>query len=347
MKPTLVIDNAIPFLDGRLDSHFNCRILPPAEITSEAVKDARGLLVRTRTRCDAALLDNSAVEFVATGTIGLDHFDIPYLDSRNIDWQNAPGCNAPAVAQYVWRALLELGFDPSAQTLGVVGKGNVGSIVADWGRRLGAKVIVCDPPRAEQGLTDEEYLPLEQLMAEADAVTFHTPLIRKPGRTPATKYPTWHLADSRTLGRLHTGAIVVNAARGGVVDEKALAEAKKEKNLRVAIDTWEGEPRINTDFLAMADIATFHIAGYSRQGKERATYSILDGLERHFGVRLDKSGLTGPYVAGRLDIPSIIRSYDIEADDAEFRRRPADFESLRDFYHLREETEEANIDPID
>lgn len=337
MKHRLVIDNAIPFLDNRLENDFICETLSPSEITPEKVRQADGLLVRTRTRCDAALLDGSSVRFVATGTIGLDHFDIPYLDSKGIRWQNAPGCNAPAVAQYVWRALFEFGFRPG-QTLGVVGRGNVGGIVAEWGRRLGANVIVSDPPRAAKGLTDEEYLPLDELMHRADAVTFHTPLIRKKGESIENSFPTWHLADADMLGLLHEGAILVNAARGGVVDESALRTLKEQKGLKVALDTWEGEPRINPESLAMADIATFHIAGYSRQGKERATHAILTGLEKHFGVSLHKDDLTGPYAPPeRLDEDTIRASYDIMADDALFRSRPADFENLRDFYHLREE----------
>ncbi len=336
MKPLLIIDNAIPFLEGRLERDFDCRILPPAEIDREAVRDAKGLLVRTRTRCDADLLDDSGVEFVATGTIGLDHFDIPYLDSRGIDWQNAPGCNAPAVAQYVWRSLIEVGFDPATQTLGVVGKGNVGSIVAEWGRLLGANVIVCDPPRKDAGMTDEEYLDLSQLMSRADAVTFHTPLIKTASLQ--NPYPTYHLADREMLEKLRPGAMLINAARGGVVDEEALLELKGEKGLKVALDTWEGEPRVNPRMLDEAEIATFHIAGYSRQGKERASYAILSGLERHFGVSLDKSGLAGPYHRPEdLTLKAIRDSYDIKADDKEFRRHPEDFESLRDNYPLREE----------
>lgn len=337
MKHRLVIDNAIPFLDNRLENDFICETLSPSEITPEKVRQADGLLVRTRTRCDAALLDGSSVRFVATGTIGLDHFDIPYLDSKGIRWQNAPGCNAPAVAQYVWRALFEFGFRPGL-TLGIVGRGNVGTIVAEWGRRLGAHVIVSDPPRAAKGMTDEDYLPLDELMRRADAVTFHTPLIRKKGESIENSFPTWHLADADMLELLHDGAILVNAARGGVVDESALRTLKEQKGLKVALDTWEGEPKINPDSLAMADIATFHIAGYSRQGKERATHAILTGLENHFGVSLRKDDLTGPYAPPeRLDVDTIRASYDIMADDALFRSRPADFENLRDFYHLREE----------
>ena len=342
MKPLLIIDNLIPFLEGRLENDFECRYLSPARITPEAVARARGLLVRTRTRCDAPLLGGSDVEFVATGTIGLDHFNIPWLESRGIDWHNAPGCNAPAVAQYVWTALLRLGFDPAKMTLGVVGKGHVGSIVTEWGRHLGAKVIVCDPPRKVLGLTDEEYLDLHELAARADAVTFHTPLIRSRGNTPETSFPTLGLADAEVLSLLRDGAIVVNAARGGIVDEEALLSIKEGKKLKTAIDTWDGEPYVNRRLLEASDIATFHIAGYSRQGKERATHAILTYLEKHFRVRLRKDDLAGPYrLPEGLSCASITASYDIMADDAEFRRHPEDFETLRDTYDLRPEVADS------
>lgn len=148
--------------------------------------------------------------------------------------------------------------------------------------------------------------------------------------------PTLHLADAAALAHLRPGAILINAARGGVVDETALLEAKERKTLKICIDTWEGEPRVNPATLAAADIATFHIAGYSRRGKERATRAILEGLEKHFGVSLDKSGLAEPYSMPRsLSRDSIEASYDILADDRAFRAAPADFETLRDTYPLR------------
>lgn len=335
----LIVDDAIPFLEGRLEKDFDIRIMPGAQIGREDLMDADGVLVRTRTRCDASTLEGTPVSFVATGTIGLDHIDTQYCDAHGIHWQNAPGCNAPAVAQYVWRALFELGFDPRKMTLGVVGKGHVGSIVAQWGRALGAKVIVSDPPRQKAGYTDEEYLPLEDLMEQADAVTFHTPLIKKPVMQDGILMePTVHLADAATLGRLKNGAIVVNAARGGIVDERALMALKGEKGLKIAIDTWEGEPKINTDTLRGADIATFHIAGYSQQGKERATRAILEGLEKHFGVRMRCDDLCGPYKEpAELTEAAIRESYDIMADDALMRREYEDFERLRDTYPLRTE----------
>ena len=345
MKPHLVIDDAIPFLEGRLEQEFRCTVMSGAAIAPWNLADADGLLVRTRTRCDAPLLIGTPVRFIATGTIGLDHINTAYCDKAGITWQNAPGCNAPAVAQYVFRALSELAFplsgirDGEAPVLGVIGKGNVGSIVVDWGRRLGLRVIVSDPPRQQAGLTDEDYLPLEEVVRQADAVTVHTPLIKN--RIGETLPPTAGLLSRPVLELLKPGAILINAARGGIVDETALRELKAAKGLKVCLDTWEGEPAISGESLAMADIATFHIAGYSRQGKERATYAILSGLEKFFGVHLPKEGLTGPYTPpDGLTEAKIRQSYDIMADDTRMRREYSgapDFERLRDTYPLREE----------
>lgn len=343
MKPKLIIDDAIPFLDGRLEDHFDCRYLPGEEITQSDLRDADGLLVRTRTHCNEELLADTPVKFVATGTIGLDHIDTEWCDRHNIHWQNAPGCNAPAVAQYVFRALSELGLpldlsntpQEKRPVLGIIGKGNVGGIVAEWARILGLNVIVSDPPRKKQGFTDEDYLPLEEVLSRADAVTLHTPMIKSD--TPEMP-STWHLLGEKEISMLKQGAILVNAARGGIVDEEALIRAKEDKNLKIAIDTWEGEPRINTSLLEAADIATFHIAGYSRQGKERATRAILAGLEEQFGVILPLSDLATPYsTPENLSETSIIESYDIMTDDYLMRREYEDFERLRNFYPLREE----------
>lgn len=343
MKPKLIIDDAIPFLDGRLEPHFDCRYLPGEDICKADLRDADGLLVRTRTRCDETLLAETPVKFVATGTIGLDHIDTDWCDANGIHWQNAPGCNAPAVTQYVFRALSELGLPldleniPQEQrpTLGIVGKGHVGGIVAEWARRLGLNVLVSDPPRAASGFNDEDYLPLDKLMERADAVTLHTPLIRKES---GLMKPTYHLIGDKELSKLKEGAILINAARGGIVDEEALMRAKAEKGLKIAIDTWDGEPVINTDLLKAADIATFHIAGYSRQGKERATRAILSGLEEKFGMILPMTDLAAPYSPPENLTETLIRdSYDIMTDDYLMRREYMDFETLRNSYPLREE----------
>ena len=334
----IVVDNKIPFLKGRLEPLGDVVYMDPASFTPEIVSDADAIVIRTRTHAGEELLGGSGVSLVATATIGTDHIDIPWCESHGIAVENAAGCNAPGVAQWVWSSLLRNGFDPSRHTLGVVGKGNVGSIVADWGRRMGVRVIVCDPPRARRGLTDEAYLPLEAVLREADAVTLHTPLMRDG------EDATYHLIGDRELQILSPGAMLLNAARGEVVDNSALrsflASAGEDgKPIKTFLDVWEGEPSIDRTLLGLVTVGTPHIAGYSREGKERATRMAIEAIERHFGVEVDKKGLEGDYraPAGEVTGERITESYDPDADTRMLRENPGGFEALRGDYNYRYE----------
>lgn len=123
----IVIDNAIPFLEGVLEPYAEIRYLPGREIAARDVRDADALIVRTRTRCDAALLDGSQVQFIATATIGFDHIDLDYCRRRQIGVATAAGCNARGVLQWIAAVLHHLsqrdGWHPAEKTLGVVGAG--------------------------------------------------------------------------------------------------------------------------------------------------------------------------------------------------------------------------------
>lgn len=101
----IVIENHIPFIKGVFEPVAEVVYLAPEEFTPEAVRDADALIIRTRTRCDAALLDGSRCSMIATATIGTDHIDLDYCRRRGIEVANAPGCNAPAVAQWVFAAI--------------------------------------------------------------------------------------------------------------------------------------------------------------------------------------------------------------------------------------------------
>src|SRR3970040_1928021 len=103
----IVADDKIPLLKGILDSFANVTYLPGKEITAESVRNADALLVRTRTRCDAELLDGSSVRFIGTATIGHDHIDTDYCEKNNITWVNAPGCNSASVQQYIAASILK------------------------------------------------------------------------------------------------------------------------------------------------------------------------------------------------------------------------------------------------
>lgn len=329
----IIIDENIPFLEGRIPG-AEVKAMPAGKIDREAVRDADALIIRTRTRCDASLLEGSRVKVVATATIGVDHIDQPWCRSHGIEVRNAPGCNAPGVATYVWASLLRQGFDPTKSTIGIIGCGNVGSIVAEWGRRLGARVLACDPPRKKAGYTDHEYMALEDVLAASDAVTLHTPLTR------AGECPTFHLIDEDALRHLKKGATLVNAARGPVIDTRAVCDAIRDGRIsKTIIDTWEGEPDIDSELLELADTATCHIAGYSLQGKQRASRMALEAVGKCLGIPVIIDDLQGAYAEpAQLTADLIMEKFDPSTLTAALKSQGAGcFESMRNSYTLHQE----------
>ena len=313
---TIVVDRDIPFLAGVFENWFDVRYLAGREITSADVRDAVALVVRTRTRCDAGLLDGTAVRLVATATIGTDHIDLDYCATRGIAVASAPGCNAAAVAQYVSVALRSLRLDRPGATLGVVGVGHVGSLVAEAGRRAGMRVLLNDPPReAAEGLVG--FTPLSELLPASDVVTLHIPL------WPENR----DFADAAFFAQMRPGAAFINASRGEVVDEEALLTARSRLG-RLVVDVWKHEPAINHSLLAAADIATPHIAGYSIQGKMRGTQAVVRAVGDFFGIAHLRD-----FIVSGVTLP--LEPYDIWQDDAALRRDPSAFESLRSHYAYR------------
>ena len=175
----IVADNAIPFLKGVLEPYARVEYLPGKTIATADVRDADALIVRTRTRCDAALLEGSSVKLIATATIGFDHIDTEYCRRHGIEVATAAGCNARGVLQYVAAALVRLSrvqaWEPTDKTLGIVGVGHVGSLVEAYARTWGFRVVACDPPREER--EHGGFLPLEEVACQADILTFHLSLI--------------------------------------------------------------------------------------------------------------------------------------------------------------------------
>ena len=316
MRPVVVVDRDIPFLEGVLEPWFDVRRRAGRAIGPADVRDAAALLIRTRTRCDAALLDGSSVRFIATATIGTDHIDQAFCAAHGITVASAPGCNAAAVAQYVRVALQTLSLDRPGTTLGVIGVGHVGSLVAEVGRRAGMHVLLSDPPR-EAAEGSASFTPLPELLAVSDVVTLHIPL------WPENR----DFADAAFFAQLRPGVSFINASRGEVVDEQALLASRPKLN-KLVIDVWKNEPNINLELLASADIATPHIAGYSLQGKINGTQQVVRALGDHFDIApLRDFTLFG--------IPLPQAPYDILQDDKALRSDPTSFESLRSHYSYR------------
>ena len=330
----VIIDNHIPHIQGFIEPHAQVVYLEPGDITHEAVSDADALIVRTRTRCDATLLDGSRVRFIGSATIGTDHIDLDYCVARGITVRNAPGCNAPAVAQWVFAAIHAWmqARDISAAdglTLGIVGVGHIGSIVARWARQLGFTVLLNDPPR-EHGddSSGDIFSSLDELQRHCDIITFHTPLTRDG------LWPTWHLCDQAFLDRLAHGRLIIDAARGPIADNAALLGWHGD----VALDCWENEPGISRELLEKAIVATPHIAGYSREGKQRGTAMMLEALNNYYGWDIPGPVMAAPATgATEVTLDGIAASYDILADTARLKTAPADFESQRNHYPHRPE----------
>lgn len=329
----VMLDSNVPYVAPRVSRQADVEIRKGAEIGAPDLKGKDALIVSTRTRTGEALLKGSGVKLVATGSIGVDHIDAEWCENNGIEVVNAPGCNAPAVAQYVICSLAAAGFDFKNGVLGIVGKGNIGGLLAQILRRAGGTVLVCDPPRAEAGYDDEEYMALDDLLQEADAVTFHVPLIRDG------KHPTYHLLNADRIDMLRPEAIVINASRGGVVDEEALLE--KGNDLTLIIDTWEGEPAFNPRMMEQAFIATQHIAGYSEAGKQRAARSVIEALNRKFKLKITTEGLADyDFRHNPPLLEEVVGSYDPMIDTKMLKSHPDLFEYLRNSYIFRKERRE-------
>lgn len=328
-----VVEANIPYIHGVLEPYGTVDYLRAEAIDADAVRDADAVIVRTRTRCDEALLKGSKVKIVATATIGTDHIDLAWCAANGITVANAPGCNAPAVAQYVLASVATLMNRPISQhTIGIVGVGHVGRIVERWARGMNMNVMLCDPPRqrAEGG---SQWHTLDQLASRCDIVTFHTPLTR------TGQDSTWHMADQAFFDSLKRAPIIINAARGAVADNAALVRAIEQGQVSHAVvDTWENEPCLLPALLERADIATPHIAGYSAQGKMRATRMALDAVSQCLGLpKLVMPGETPAPVPDQVTVKGLLSSYDPMADTRALRQHPDRFEQLRNNYALRNE----------
>ena len=314
---TIIADKYIPFLFEAVRKEWpDVDIYPmePEQIDHSAVHDADVLIVRTRTKVDESLLSGSRVRLVCTATIGYDHIDTAYCESHGIRWTACPGCNAQAVCDYVEEALNETVLQNSGLTIGVVGVGHVGTLVAKMAERRGLKVLLNDPPK-HKGVS------LDEIAQQCDIITFHVPLDNT----------TRHMCDAAFLARCKAHTLIINAARGGVVDEKALLNSGHP----FILDTWENEPNIHPDVLRQARLASMHIAGYSVQGKRNATQKCLDFIGEIYHLPkidiseyryADKGTKKGDSAPGWLSRVS-----------ESLKAQPTAFESLRKSYPLRGE----------
>lgn len=347
----IIADDKIPFLKGVLEPFAEVSYLSPQEITSDTVQYADALFIRTRTKCNADLLENSNVKFIATATIGYDHIDGNYCDSKDIKWISAPGCNSSSVQQYITSALVTIAdrkkIKLAEQTIGIVGVGNVGSKVEKVAKAFGMNILLCDPPR-QRTESGNQFVPLDELVKKSDIITFHVPL----NRNGVDK--TFHIADEHFFKSFSESKIVFNSSRGEVIETNALKNAVKNGSVSgLLLDVWENEPNIDPEILELADLATPHIAGYSADGKANGTAICVNGLSEYFNLPLEENwypkkmpnpqestiiefdcvGLNEQDIINKV----ILHTYNIEQDDKRLRASVSTFEKQRGDYPVRRE----------
>lgn len=343
----IIADKNIPYLKGIAEYFGDVTYLDGADFTKENIKDADTLIVRTVTYFGESILKDSNVKLICSATIGYDHIDTEYCDTHNIAWHNAPGSNSGSVQQYIVSSLIVLakqkGFDLKDKTIGIVGVGNVGKKIAKACEILGMKVLLNDPPR--QAIEkDNTFVSLETIKQEADIITFHTPL------TKEGEYKTYHLADENFFSSLKKKQIIINSARGGIVDTSSIKKALKEGTISGAvIDCWENEPAIDLEYMNMVDIATPHIAGYSADGKANATRMSLETIARFYNLSKEPiSQIKAPEPinpvidfqnirSGNRVYDIILSTYNPMDDFAHLKSNPDTFKQLRNNYPLRRE----------
>lgn len=255
------------------------QLIPGREINAQILKDADVLLIRSVTNVNSALLEGSKIRFVGTATSGTDHVDQVYLAKHDIAFAHAHGSNAQAVADYCLSAFLKFSkiIEPNSR-VGIIGLGAVGGALARLLKAIGVEVLAYDPLLTDEQFSVSASFGVEFTSAiedifDLEAVSIHTPLSFNG------EHPTNNMVGLALLERLPKEAVLINASRGEVVKEdELLAFLETRPDVFSVLDVWHGEPDINLDLMALATIATPHIAGYSRKAKTLATKMLAESF---------------------------------------------------------------------
>jgi len=263
-----------------LPDEVDLDLFDPAHLPDDT-PEYDALFVNTTTSINTETLpDPGNLKFIATGSSGTDHLDLDYLASKKVKTADAAGCNAVTVAEYVITSILcfqqKTEIPLTDFTVGIIGKGHVGTEVSRMLTRFSIPHISYDPPRADR---DRDYHSAHfDELKTCNILTFHTPL------TFSGSYPTHHLLN-RSWFRGTNYQLLINTSRGDVIDEELILQELEIGRLSNAvIDVWQNEPRFNTDLASRSLFATPHIAGYSVQSKIRASEMIIQQFCDFMGI---------------------------------------------------------------
>lgn len=269
----------VPF-DGRTANTASITALRQLLLDSAA----EAIIVRSTTKVGEALLHDTSVRFVASGTAGEDHIDAHYLHERDIVFASAKGCNANAVADYVMLAI-EAWFKKRSSrpiqggspTLGIVGYGNVGKKLERHAHTEGMRTLLCDPPLARLDKA-KAFVSLDALLAASDIVSLHVPLTRDG------EFPTAEMLTAQRLNLIKPGSLFINTSRGGIVDEQTLKQRLETHDLDAVLDVYNNEPSIDIQLMNNTLISTPHVAGYSIEAQRNIAENVGTTFLRWLGL---------------------------------------------------------------
>ena len=347
----ILIDENMPYAEQLFSQIGEVILKPGRTLSANDLVDIDALMIRSVTRVNETLLAKAnKLRFVGTATAGMDHIDKALLKEKGIFFTAAPGCNKVGVAEYVVSVIMVLaqqhGFSIFDKTIGIIGAGQVGSYLQQCLEGIGIKVIINDPPKEGAG-DSRTFTSLNVLLEQADIISIHTPIVRDG------EHPTHHLFDQDVLDKLRADQILINAARGPVIDNAALkTRLYKQDGFIAALDVFEFEPEVDMDLLPLLAFATPHIAGYGLEGKARGTTMIFNryceylnhNLRVHENELLPKAPIPELVLERVWDEITLYNLtqliYDVRKDDSLFRREIGNndaFDRMRKNYWDRRE----------
>lgn len=282
----ILADASLPELSAFFPAPFTLTLYQTQQELHDLLPFHDILLCRSTLRINEELLANSSIQSVATASSGTDHIDHEYLRQHNITLFDAKGSNARAVADYVVSTLAA--HPPSGNLAGVIGVGEVGSRVVERLQAANFNVICFDPFKAQQD-TQHHYVTLAELAA-CDLICLHANLHE------SAPFPSKHLLNTDFLMQLKSGVTIINASRGGIIDEEALL--KTETTITYCTDVYCNEPSIDPRIIDFATICTPHIAGHTIEAKLAAIIQVSQQLHQYYGLTTTTIQAGLPYKGG-------------------------------------------------
>ncbi|NVL89660.1 MAG: phosphoglycerate dehydrogenase [Desulfobacterales bacterium] len=274
------------------------------------------MVVRSRTKVTAEMLENAVrLKVIGRAGTGVDNIDIQAASARGVLVMNTPGANAMAAAEHTLALMLALarhvpqatqsmregqwekkrfmGTELYQQTLGIIGLGKIGSIVADRAIGMHMEVLAHDPyitPEAAASLS-VQWVPLDELFVRSNFITLHTPLTKE----------TEHIINQPALDKMQPGTCIINCARGGLIDEQALYEALKSGHIAgAALDVFSSEPPVDNPLLSLDNvISTPHLGASSIQAQANVARTIASQLVDYLQHGIIRNAVNFPSISSK------------------------------------------------